>query len=64
MLGDTLKRTRLIYGYKAKDMSKLLNISPSYLSEIENNKKKTDTRNFRKICRHLWDEIIFSYFTK
>lgn len=63
MLGDTLKRTRLIYGYKAKDMSKLLNISPSYLSEIENN-KKTDTRNFRKICRHLWDEIIFSYFTK
>lgn len=39
MLGDTLKRTRLIYGYKAKDMSKLLNISPSYLSEIENNKK-------------------------
>ncbi|MEG2243660.1 MAG: helix-turn-helix transcriptional regulator, partial [Muribaculaceae bacterium] len=39
MIGDTLKRMRIIYDYKAKDMSALLNISPSYLSEIENNKK-------------------------
>lgn len=40
MIGDILKRTRTIYGYKANEMSSKLEISPSYLSEIENNKKK------------------------
>lgn len=40
MIGDILKRTRTIYGYKASEMSELLDISKSYLSEIENNKKK------------------------
>ena len=40
MIGDILKRTRTIYGYKANEMSKSLGISPSYLSEIENNRKK------------------------
>lgn len=40
MIGEVLKRTRLIYGYKATELSKQLDISPSYLSEIENNKKK------------------------
>lgn len=40
MIGDTLKRTRMIYGYKAFEMSELLQISKSYLSEIENNKKQ------------------------
>lgn len=40
MLGNTLKRLRGIYGYSAKEMSELLSISGSYLSEIENGKKK------------------------
>jgi transcriptional regulator with XRE-family HTH domain len=40
MIGDVLKRTRTIYGYKASEMSVMLGISNSYLSEIENNKKK------------------------
>lgn len=40
MIGDILKRTRTIYGYKASDMSEMLQISKSYLSEIENNKKQ------------------------
>lgn len=40
MLGNTLKRLRGIYGYSAKEMSELLSISSSYLSEIENGKKK------------------------
>ena len=39
MIGDTLKRLRLIYGMKATEMSNELGISNSYLSEIENNKK-------------------------
>jgi transcriptional regulator with XRE-family HTH domain len=40
MIGDVLKRTRTIYGYKASEMSSMLGISKSYLSEIENNKKQ------------------------
>lgn len=40
MIGDVLKRTRAIYGYKATEMSSMLGISTSYLSEIENNKKQ------------------------
>lgn len=39
-MGVVLKKLRTIYGYTAKDMSSHLGISPSYLSEIENNKKK------------------------
>lgn len=39
MIGDVLRRIRTIYGYKAGELSTLLEISPSYLSEIENNKK-------------------------
>ena len=62
VIGDTLKRTRMIYGYKASEMSELLQISKSYLSEIENNKKKTLIRIVRKILRNLWNEIIFINF--
>lgn len=40
MIGDVLKQTRAIFGYKANEMSTTLGISPSYLSEIENNKKQ------------------------
>lgn len=40
MFGDTLKQLRLIFGYSAKEMSDTLEISASYLSEIENNKKR------------------------
>lgn len=40
MIGDLLRQTRTIYGYKAYEMSELLGISKSYLSEIENNKKQ------------------------
>jgi transcriptional regulator with XRE-family HTH domain len=40
MIGDTLKKLRTIYGHNANEMRQLLGISNSYLSEIENNKKK------------------------
>ena len=40
MIGDTLKKIRMIYGFSATEMSKNLEISPSYFSEIENNKKQ------------------------
>lgn len=48
MLGDILKRTRAIYGYKANEMSVALGISSSYLSEIENNKKQPSLELLRK----------------
>lgn len=41
MLGDTLRRLRGIYGYGAREMSALLGISSSYLSEIEHGKKQS-----------------------
>ena len=46
MIGDILKRTRAIYGYKASEMSELLQISKSYLSEIE--KKQPSLELLRK----------------
>ncbi|MEK4508828.1 helix-turn-helix domain-containing protein [Paenibacillus sp. FSL K6-2524] len=52
MIGDVLKRTRAIYGYKATEMSSMLGISNSYLSEIENNKKQPSLeilQNYSKI---------------
>ena len=52
MIGDVLKRTRIIYGYKASEMSSELGISASYLSEIENNKKQPS--NFRHILCLLY----------
>lgn len=39
MFGTTLKQLRHIFGYTGVEMSNKLDISNSYLSEIENNKK-------------------------
>lgn len=38
-LGYILKRLRTVYGASGQEFSKLLEISPSYLSELENGKK-------------------------
>ena len=51
MIGDILKRTRAIYGYKANEMSVALGISTSYLSEIENNKKKPSLELLEKYSK-------------
>jgi len=48
MLGETLKRTRNIYGMTASQMSKRLGISASYLSEIENGKKQPSVELLQK----------------
>ena len=48
MIGDILKRTRTIYGYKASELSAALGISSSYLSEIENNKKQPSLEILQK----------------
>lgn len=51
MIGEVLMRTRKIYGYKAKEMSSILEISPSYLSEIENNKKQPSLELLKKYSK-------------
>ena len=51
MIGDVLKRTRAINGLKATEMSELLEISKSYLSEIENNKKKPSLELLEKYSK-------------
>lgn len=51
MIGDVLKRTRVIYGYKAIEMSSILGISASYLSEIENNKKQPSLELLEKYAK-------------
>lgn len=38
-IGELMKKIRLIYGFKAIYVSQELNISSSYLSEIEHNKR-------------------------
>lgn len=38
-IGELMKKIRLIYGFKAVYVSQELNISSSYLSEIEHNKR-------------------------
>ena len=48
MIGDVLKRIRTIYGYKAGEVSDKLEISNSYLSEIENNKKQPSLELLKK----------------
>lgn len=44
MIGTALKRVRTIFDFSASEMSDLLGISRSYLSEIENNTKKPSLR--------------------
>lgn len=40
MIGEVLKLIRTIKGYKAKDIAEKMNISPSYLSQVEKGVKK------------------------
>ncbi len=38
-MGEALRLLRVFYGYKSAEMGKLLGISQSYVSEIENGKR-------------------------
>lgn len=40
MIGEALRLLRIFNGYKSAEMAKKLEISQSYVSEIENNKKQ------------------------
>ena len=51
MTGEILKRLRAIFGYNAKEFSQLIEISPSYLSEIENDKKQPSLELLEKYAK-------------
>ncbi|MCI2908891.1 helix-turn-helix domain-containing protein [Staphylococcus hominis] len=53
-IGEILKKIRQIYSINAKDLAQDLNISPSYLSEIENN-KKTPSLNLIEKYAEMFD---------
>lgn len=40
MIGEALRILRVFNGYKAKELAETLEISPSFISEIENGRKK------------------------
>lgn len=50
---ETLKILRIFYGYKSVEMAELLGISQSFLSEIENNKKKVTLELLDKYSKIL-----------
>jgi len=54
MIGEALKMFRNIHGYKAKELAELLEISPSYLSEIETGKKLPSYEILEKYS-HVFD---------
>lgn len=59
MIGDVLKRTRTIYGYKANEMSSALGISASYLSEMKTTKNNL-LWNCWKSSGYLWYSFILA----
>ncbi len=52
-MGETLKLLRIFYGYKSVDMAKKLNISQSFLSEIENSKKNPTLELLKRYSKIL-----------
>ena len=62
-----LKRCRADHKYTCKEMAKMLKISPSYYSQIENGKRKLDYKMAVKIASifELYpDDIFYIYFEK
>ena len=62
-----LKRCRTDHKYTCKEMAKMLKISPSYYSQIENGKRKLDYKMAVKIASifELYpDDIFYIYFEK
>lgn len=52
-IGKTIKSIRLEKELKQVELARLCNISKSYLSEIESNKKKPDLEILEDICNAL-----------
>lgn len=49
MIGETIKLLRILYGINSQDLALKIEISQSYMSEIENNKKVLKLEIIKKI---------------
>ena len=52
-IGDVLQELRKKKGLQQQALAELLNIRPTYLSEIENNRKQPSEKLFQQICQAL-----------
>lgn len=62
MIGEVLRLIRTIKGYKAKDLAQKLEISPSYLSQIEKGQKRPSyelIEKFAEVVGERTSTIIF-----
>lgn len=53
MLGEALRLIRIFHDYKTGDLAKDLEVSASYISEIENGKKEPSLEVLRKYAKHF-----------
>lgn len=53
MLGEALRLIRVFNDYKTADLAKELDVSPSYISEIENNHKTPSMDVLKKYAQHF-----------
>lgn len=51
MINEALRLLRIFHDFKSKDLARELQISQSYLSEIENEKKAPSLELLKKYCK-------------
>ena len=53
MLGEALRLIRVFHDCKTSKLAGALDLSPSYISEIENNKKTPSVETLKKYANHF-----------
>lgn len=62
-LGMTLKRFRQEAGIKQKDLAKLVDLTPNYLSLVENDCRTPSFASLLKIAKEVKQPLSFIIFT-
>lgn len=52
-LGATLKDSRLYSGFSLRELAKLANVSPGYLSELERGRKEVSSELLASVCHAM-----------
>ncbi|WP_442874974.1 helix-turn-helix domain-containing protein [Corynebacterium sp. UMB9976] len=52
-LGATLRDTRLQTGFTLRELAKLANVSPGYLSELERGRKEVSSELLASVCHAM-----------
>ncbi|RAV34114.1 Transcriptional regulator ClgR [Corynebacterium heidelbergense] len=52
-LGSTLKESRMANGFTLRDLAKLANVSPGYLSELERGRKEVSSELLASVCHAM-----------